>query len=59
MSTISAAAPAMALHAPKPAAPKGRQADGDGDHGVEPAATAQAQPAGGTSGSSGTLNRVA
>lgn len=59
MSSINAISTAVAAHAPPPAAPKGGKRDGDGDHGVEPAVTAQAQLSGGRSGSSGAVNLTA
>ncbi len=59
MSAISPVSTAVALHAPSPAAAKGGKRDGDGDHGVEPAPVAQAQPPGGSTGSSGAVNLTA
>ena len=74
MSSISAVSAGIVMHAPPPAAAKGAKAggakaggakpggakpDGDGDHGVEPATTAQAQSSAANSGSSGVLNRTA
>jgi len=59
MSSISAVSAGIAMHAPPPAAAKGAKPDGDGDHGVEPAATSQAQSSAANPGSSGVLNRTA
>ena len=56
MSSIAAVAAAGLAHAAPPAKPKGKS-DGDGDHGVEPAA--QAAPPGGAAGSSGAVNKIA
>ena len=64
MSSISAVSAGIAMHAPPPAAAKGAKAggvkpDGDGDHGVEPTASAQTQSSAANPGSSGVLNRTA
>ncbi len=61
MSSISAVSAGIAMHAPPPAAAKGAGAkpDGDGDHGVEPTASAQTQSSAANPGSSGVLNRTA
>ena len=69
MSSISAVSAGIVMHAPPPAAAKGAKAggakpdgakpDGDGDHGVEPATTSQAQSSAANPGSSGVLNRTA
>lgn len=59
MNSISAISTAIAAPAPPPAARKGGKPDGDGDHGVEPVPTAQAQPSGGRTGSSGAVNLTA
>ena len=64
MSSISAVSAGIVTHAPPPAAAKGAKAggakpDGDGDHGVEPATTSQAQSSAANPGSSGVLNRTA
>ena len=57
MSSIAAVSAAGLAHAAPPAKPKGKS-DGDGDHGVEPAA-AQSAPPGGAAGSSGAVNKTA
>ena len=69
MSSISAVSAGIVMHAPPPAAARGAKAggaqaggakpDGDGDHGVEPATTAQAQSSAANPGASGVLNRTA
>ena len=59
MSSISAVSAGIAMHAPPPAAAKGAKPDGDGDHGVEPTASAQTQSSAANPGSSGVLNRTA
>ena len=59
MSAISPVSTAVIPHVSPPAAAKGGKPDGDGDHGVEPTATAQAQPTGGNAGAGGAVNLIA
>ena len=59
MSSINALSAGMAAPALAPPKSKSGKPDGDGDHGVEPAPSAQAQAAGGSTGSSGALNKIA
>ena len=47
------------MHAPSLAAAKGAKPDGDGDHGVEPTASAHPPSSAANPGSSGVLNRTA
>jgi len=60
MSSISAVSAGIAMHAPPPAnAAKVAKPDGDGDHGVEPNASAQTRSSAASPAAGGVLNRTA